>query len=56
MSMAKKKIEDKDDGFDIHEALESVNEFMREGFKEYIWDKGVKTEKEFKKLLKEYGG
>ena len=56
--MAKKKIEEevKEKEFDILESLEGVNEYLRQGFKEYIWDKGVKSEKEFKKLLKEYGG
>ena len=56
--MAKKKIEEeiKEKEFDILTALEDVNEYLRQGFKEYIWDKGVKTEKQFKELLKEYGG
>lgn len=55
--MAKKKTgEKKEESFDILKALEGVNEYMRQGFKEHIWDKGVKTEREFKDLLKEYGG
>ena len=57
--MGRKKKEDKKEekeDFDILSALEDVNEYLRQGFKEYIWDKGVKSKKEFDKLLKEYGG
>lgn len=58
VSMARKKKEEKEkkEDFDILVALEDVNEYLRQGFKEFIWDKDVKTEKEFKRLLKEYGG
>ena len=56
--LAKKKIEEeiKEKEFDILTELENVNEYLRQGFKEYIWDKGVKTKKEFEDYLKEYGG
>lgn len=57
--MGRKKKEDKKEekeDFDILSALEDVNEYLRQGFKEFIWDKGVKSKKEFDKLLKEYGG
>lgn len=54
--MAKKKDKEKKEDFDILLELENVNEYIRQGFKEFIWDKGVKTKKEFDELLKEYGG
>ena len=58
MSMGKKKNESKkiDENFDILTELENVNEYLRQGFKEFIWNKDVKSKKEFEKLLKEYGG
>lgn len=57
MSMAKKKKEEKEkEEFDILTELENVNKYIRQGFKEFIWDKGVKTKEEFDELLKEYGG
>ena len=56
--MARKKTEEKEDAcLDILSLIEEkVHPFMRQGFKEWIWDKKVKTENEFDKLLKEYGG
>ena len=56
MFMAKKKIEEKKETFDIAAALEKVNPFLVDGFKWYIKDKNIKSEKDFKKYLKEYGG
>lgn len=60
--MAKKKekeneeIEKEKETFDLEKALENVNPFMIEGFKRFIADKKVSTEKKFLELLKEYGG
>ena len=42
-------------GFDVENALLTVNRFLREGFKSFIEDKKVKSQKEFDKLLQEYG-
>lgn len=61
--MAKKKMKDesmteepkKETPFDVENALLTVNRFLREGFKSFIEDKKVKTQKEFDKLLQEYG-
>ena len=61
--MAKKKMKDesmkeepkKEASFDVENALLTVNRFLREGFKSFIEDKKVKTQKEFDKLLQEYG-
>ena len=56
--MAKKKEEKKED-FNIEEEMENVNEFLRDGFKRFLMKAkadGVKTKKEFDKLLEEYGG
>ena len=60
--MAKKKMKDesmteepKKEDFDVEKALLTVNRFLREGFKSFIEDKKVKTQKEFDKLLTEYG-
>ena len=61
--MAKKKMKDesmkeepkKETPFDVENALLTVNRFLREGFKSFIEDKKVKTQKEFDKLLTEYG-
>ena len=56
--MAKKK-EDKKEVFDIEAEMENVNEFLRDGFKRFLMKTkadGVKTKKEFDKLLSEYGG
>lgn len=57
--VGKKKTEEKkeeDKSFDINKALETVNPFMLDGFKWFIIDKDIKNQKEFNKLLKEYGG
>lgn len=61
--MSKKKMKDesmtkepkKEAPFDVENALLTVNRFLREGFKSFIEDKKVKTQKEFDKLLQEYG-
>lgn len=61
--MAKKKMKDesmkeepkKEAPFDVENALLGVNRFLREGFRSFIEDKKVKTQKEFDKLLTEYG-
>ena len=45
----------KETPFDVENALLGVNRFLREGFKSFIEDKKVKTQKEFDKLLTEYG-
>lgn len=45
----------KEASFDVENALLTVNRFLREGFKSFIEDKKVKTQKEFDKLLQEYG-
>ena len=57
--MAKKKEEIKKEVFNIEEEMENVNEFLRDGFKKFLkktQTEGVKTKKEFDKLLEEYGG
>ena len=54
--MAKKKEEKKAEPFDIKEALNEVNPFLRDGFHKFIIGKDVKSQKEFNKLLEEYGG
>ena len=42
--------------FNLREALERVNPFLRDGFIEYLMDKKIKDIEEFNKYLKEYGG
>ena len=57
--LAKKKEEkvkkEKED-FDINIALKTVSPFMMEGFKKFLLDKNVKSQKEFDELLGIYGG
>ena len=56
--MSKKKENEsksKETYFNLEEALSEVNKYLREGFVAFIEDKKVKTQKEFDKLLKEYG-
>ena len=54
--MAKKKEEEKIEAFDIKEALNEVNPYLKDGFHRFIATKDVKSKKDFEKLLKEYGG
>lgn len=54
--MAKKKEKEEKEKFDLSEALAVVNPFMLDGFKRFIADKKVASQKDFDKLLKEYGG
>lgn len=58
--MAKKKTDEKEkkekEDFDIQTALETVNPFILDGFKRFILNKEIKSEKEFNNLLEEYGG
>lgn len=59
--MAKKKEEkvekkEKKESFDLNKALQDVNPYMLEGFKRFLLDKEVTSQKDYEKLLKEYGG
>lgn len=58
--MAKKKTDEKKkkekEDFNIQTALETVNPFILDGFKRFILNKEIKSEKEFNNLLEEYGG
>ena len=59
--MAKKKEdkeekEEKKESFDLKNALETVNPYMLDGFKRFLVGKDVTSQKQFNKLLKEYGG
>lgn len=60
MSKKKEELKEKiEDGFDIEKEFEKINIYLRDGFKKFIYETkedGVKTKKEFDKLLKEYGG
>ena len=42
--------------FNLREALENVNPFLRDGFTEYLMDKKIKDIEEFNKYLRKYGG
>lgn len=62
--MAKKKeVEkeekiEKENDFNIQECYQRVNPFLVYGLKRYIFENNIKitNEKEFKKVLKKYGG
>lgn len=58
--MAKKKTDEKKkkekEDFNIQTSLETVNPFILDGFKRFISNKEIKSEKEFNNLLEEYGG
>lgn len=54
--MAKKRQEKQADTFNINEALKNVNPYLKNGFHKFILNKDVKSQKDFEKLLKEYGG
>lgn len=55
--MAKKK-EKKAKSINLDEELKKINPYIREGFERYLFENGImiKTEEEFNKQLKKYGG
>ena len=52
----KKNEKEEKEKFDLSKALAVVNPFLLEGFKRFIMDKKVASQKDFDKLLKDYGG
>lgn len=56
MTMAKKKEDKKAETFDLNKALDTVNPYLKTGFYKFIIGKEIKSQKDFNKLLEEYGG
>ena len=53
-----KKQEKEEDDFNIADMYKTVNPFLIDGFKKYIFANNIKikNEKEFEKAIKTYGG
>lgn len=56
--MARKKKTEKKEDFNIKDALENINPYLKEGLEKHIFENGlvIKSKKEFEELLNKYGG
>ena len=52
--MSKKENKKNDSKFDLDTALSTVNRYLLDGFKDYIKDEKVTSQKQFDKLYNDY--